>query len=60
MFSLSLESCEVKENEEAAKVLTEEINDLVGNLRPGSCDLMETEQRVYEGAQSIAQTLKVV
>ncbi len=33
------------------------MNDLIGNLKPGSCDLMEAEQRVYEGAQSIAQKL---
>ena len=57
MFSLSLESCEVKENEAAAKALVKEINDLVGDHNPGSCDLMEAEQRVYEGAQSIAQKL---
>jgi len=52
MFSLSLESCEVKENEVAAKKLVDEINDLVEELNHGSCDLMEAEQRVYEGAQS--------
>ncbi len=56
-FSLSLEGCEVKEIAEAAKVLVEEMNDLIGNLKPGSCDLMEAEQRVYEGVQSIAQKL---
>ena len=35
------------------KELVEEINDLVGNLELGFCDLMEAEQRVFEGAQSI-------
>ena len=57
MFSLSFEGYEVKEIAEAAKVLVEEMNDLIGNLKPGSCDLMEAEQRVYEGVQSIAQKL---
>ena len=46
MFSLSLASCEVKENAEAAKKLVKEINDFVGDLELVSCDLME-ESSVY-------------
>ena len=47
MFSISLESCEVKENREAALSCVEEINDLVGTLGTGSCvSLDEAEQRI--------------
>ncbi|MDE0088250.1 MAG: hypothetical protein OXU23_21190 [Candidatus Poribacteria bacterium] len=55
MFSISLESCEVKENTEAAMSCVEEINDLVGTLGTGSCvSLDEAEQRILEGTRSIS------
>lgn len=58
MFSISLESCEVKENIEAAMSCVEAINDLVGTLGTGSCvSLDEAEQRILEGTQSIRRKL---
>ena len=58
MFSITLESCEVKENTEAAMNLVEEINDLVGELGTGSyVSLDEAEQRILEGTHSIRRKL---
>jgi hypothetical protein len=54
MFSISLDSCEVKENTEAVKNLVGEINDLVGSLGTDTCvSLDEAEQRILEGTRSI-------
>lgn len=40
MFSLSLDSCDVKENAEDVKTLVEEMNDSVEGLTLDSCDLL--------------------
>ena len=37
MLSVSLESCEVKENADASENLVDEINDLFEDLGSGSC-----------------------
>ncbi len=58
MFSISLDSCEVKERTEAAIKWIEEINDLVGSLGSDSCvSLDEAEQHILEGTQSIRRKL---
>ena len=58
MLSISLESCEVKENAEAAKNLVDEINDLFEVLGSGSCmSFNEEENHILEGTQALGQKL---
>ena len=50
----AVESCEVKENAEAAKNLVDEINDLFEVLGSGSCmSFNEAENHILEGTQAL-------
>ncbi len=54
MFSISLSSCEVKENPEAAQNLVDEMHDLVGDLgSDSSLSFSEAEQHILEGTMKI-------
>ncbi len=58
MFSISLASCEVKENAEAAKNLIDEVNDLVRDLGSVSCmSFTEAEHHILEGTRALGQKL---
>ncbi len=58
MFSISLASCEVKENAEAAKNLIDEVNDLVEDLSSDSCmSFTEAEHHILEGTRALGQKL---
>jgi len=58
MISITYDSCEVKENAEAAKKLVDEINDLFGDLGSDSClSLAEAEHYILEGTQALGQKL---
>ncbi|RKU12814.1 hypothetical protein C6501_10435, partial [Candidatus Poribacteria bacterium] len=58
MFSISLDSCEVKEIAEVAQNLVDEMNDLFGSLGSGSSvSLHEAEHQVVQGTQSLRHKL---
>ena len=58
MFSISLSSCEVKENPEAAQNLVDEMHDLVGDLgSDSSLSFSEAEQHILEGTRALGQKL---
>ncbi len=58
MLSISLASCEVKENVEAAENLVVEVNDLFGALDSRSClSLAEAEHHILEGTRALGQKL---
>ena len=58
MICITYDSCEVKENVEAAKNLVNEINDLFGDLDSRSClSLAEAEQHILEGTRALGQKL---
>ena len=56
MLSITIDSCDVKVNVEAAKSLVDAINDLFGSLDSRSClSLDEAEHNIVESTQSIRQ-----
>ncbi len=58
MVSIALNSCDVKENEEAARSIVDDFNDLTSYLgRDSSMSLIEVEQLILERARHLGQQL---
>ena len=58
MFSISFDSCKVKENEEAAQAIVDDFSDLVSGLgRDSSLAFSEVEDLILERTQALRQKL---